>query len=284
MNVGTLELTDETRKKLKDGDIYGFELEGSDVTALFALSVNGKEADYEIKHVYYDSDGYTEELTGSAVWTTQFGPGKKKTVTVLYHCDYGTQGAPSGTGEFYYVLYTGAPWKGPIGEGRITIKPGPNFDWAQPILPRTMDMPPLTVYEDRLEWVFSDFEPSAPEFKEGVKYGIWNGSAIEIIVPRGKESLPEDMRASYVGPIGTTGNFTVSLLDAHPYGAVKPHFIAEIPPNTFLTLLERLGEWYYVNYDEPGDLDDGIKGWIRWVKNEEETNEQVFNIVEMKVY
>jgi hypothetical protein len=194
---------------------------------------------------------------------------------VLYHCDYGTQGAPFGCREFYYVLYTGAPWKDPIGEGRITVKPGPDFDWKQPILPRMMDMPPLAVYDDRLEWTFTDFEPSAPDTEKGVKYGIWRGSAIEIVVPRGGAASND------IEVIGVVRKERVYIYENHPddIGDSKNRQIGEVSPNGEITLLERRGSWYRIFYPVTGE-----SGWIRWVKNEEGTNEQVFNVIEIKSY
>jgi hypothetical protein len=264
--------------------VYGFELEGSDVSARFDVEVDGDHIKYEVGNVYYDSDGWTEELTGNAVWTTTFAPGEKKTVTVLYYCNYGTQGAPSGCGEFYYVLYTGAPWKGPIGEGRITVKPGDDFDWTMPILPRTMDMPPLSVYDDRLEWTFEDFEPAAPDYQEGVKIGIWNGSAIEIVVPRGKEVLPDNMKAGYEGPTGTIGDEAVNLYEEPQVIGIIRQGLEKIPENSLVTLLERRGKWYYVKYDETDGFSEGIKGWLRWHEYDDKTNEERYNIVEITVY
>ncbi|MCP4230401.1 MAG: hypothetical protein GY771_09690 [bacterium] len=274
LNVGTLELKSEARDKLDKGEIFGLGLEGSDVTARFGIEIDGESVPYDVTGIYYENDGSTEELTGSAVWTTNFAPGEKKMVECIYYCNYGTQGMVFGCREFYYVLYTGAPWKGPIGEGRITIRPGDDFDWAQPILPRTMDMPPLSVYEDRLEWTFTDFEPSAPNIEKGVKHGIWNGSAIEIVVPRG--AVSDDRVVN-----GVARKKRVYIYRDHPDDIEdnKNSQIGEISPNGEITLLERRGSWYRIFYPITGE-----NGWIRWVKNEEETNEQVFNIVEMKVY
>lgn len=281
LNVGTLELTDKAREKLEKDEFYGFGLglEGKDVTARFGLEIDGEAVSYEVTGIYYDTDGSTEELTGNAVWTAGFAPGERKTVTVSYYCDYGTEGMVFGCREFYYVLYTGAPWKGPIGEGRITIKPGDDFDWAQPILPRTMDMPPLSVYDDRLEWTFKDFEPSAPDTEKGVKYGIWNGSAIEIVVPR-SGVVADDTKI-----VGVARGKRVYIYENHPddIGDRKNRQIGEISPINEFTIFERRGSWYRVYYGKAMG-GDGLSGWIRWVKNEEETNEQVFNVVKIKSY
>ncbi len=281
LNVGTLELTPETADAPAGTDYYGEELTGDDVTARFGLRVGGSDAPYEVTDIFYDTDGDVSELTGNAVWTVDFAAGEAKTVECGYYCDYGTQSAPAGCREFFYVVYTGGDWKGPIGEGRITVQPCPHFDWERPILFRAVEMPPIQVYDDRLEWAFGDFEPTEPEYESYMSLG--DGSGIEIIVPW-PDALPEDEKAGYEGPTATIGDEDVLLYKELPGREGDPEVITEIPSDSWVTLLKRKGVWFYAKYNPTGAPDDSVEGWFPWYEYDPVSGKGTYTVTNISVF
>jgi|GEM_PF-1775178 len=281
LNVGTLDLTPETAELMAGTDIYGEELTADDVTAKFGLRVGGSDAPYEVTDIYYDTDGEASELTGNAVWTLGFAAGEAKTVECGYYCDYGTEHMPAGCREFFYVVYTGGAWKGPIGEGRITIRPCPHFDWERPALFRAVEMPPIDVYDDRIEWVFADFEPTEPEYESYTSLG--DGSGIEIVVPR-LGALTEEMAIEYEGPMANIGDEDVLLYEELPRREGDPIVVAEIPSDSLVTLLKRKGAWFYAKYNPTGAPDDGVEGWFPWYEYDPDSGEGTYTVANISVF
>lgn len=281
LNVGTLELTPETAEAIAGTDLYGEELKAGDVTAKFGLRVNGSDAPYEVTDIYYETDGDASELTGNTVWTLDFAASEAKTIECGYYCDYGTQTAPAGCREFFYVVYTGGHWKGPIGEGRITIRPCPHFDWEKPILFRAVEMPPMQVYDDRIEWAFADFEPTEPEYESYTNLG--DGSGIEIIVPW-PDALPEDKKSTYEGPTASIGDEDAVLYKELPSGEGDPEVIAEIPSDSWVTLLKRKGVWFYVKYNPTGAPDEGVEGWFPWYEYDPVSGKGTYKVANISVF
>ncbi|UCE27155.1 MAG: hypothetical protein JSW52_12545 [Candidatus Coatesbacteria bacterium] len=275
LNVGTLELTPETAGATAGTDFYGEELTADGVTAKFGLSVDGSDAPYELTDIYYDTDGEASELTANAVWAIGFAPGEAKTAECGYFCGYGSER------EFFYVVYTGGAWKGPIGEGRITIHPCRHFDWERPALFRAVEMPPIDVYDDRIEWVFADFEPTEPEYESYTSLG--DGSGIEIIIPW-PDALPEEMAAEYEGPIASIGDEDVLLYEELPRREGDPIVVTEIPSDSLVTLLKRKGAWFYAKYNPTGAPDDGVEGWFPWYKYDPVSGKDTYTIAYVSVF
>jgi hypothetical protein len=281
LNVGTLELTPETAEAITGTDFYGEELKADDVTAKFGLRVGGADAPYELTDIYYDTDGEASELTGNAVWTVDFAPGGTKTVECGYYCDYGTEHISAGCREFFYAVYTGGAWKGPIGEGKITIRPCPHFDWEQPVLFQAVEMPPMQVYDDRIEWAFADFEPTEPEYESYTNLG--DGSGIEIIVPR-PDALPDDEKSAYEGPTATIWNEDVLLYKEIPRREGDPEVITEIPSDSLITLLKRKGSWFYAKYNPTGAPGGSVEGWFPWYEHDPVSGKETYRVTNISVF
>jgi hypothetical protein len=281
LNVGTLELTPETAEVVAGTDYYGEELTADDVIAKFGLRVGGSDAPYEVTDIYYDIDGETSELTGNAVWTVDFAAGEVNTIECGYYCDYGTEYMPAGCREFFYVVYTGGAWKGPIGEGRITVRPCPHFDWERPILFRAVEMPPIEVYDDRLEWTFTDFEPTEPEYESYTSLG--DGSGIEIVVPW-PDALTEDTAAEYEGPTANIGDGDVFLYKELPRREGDPVVVTEIPSDSLVTLLKRKGVWFYAKYNPTGAPDEGVEGWFPWYEYDPVSGKGTYTVANISVF
>jgi hypothetical protein len=281
LNVGTLELTPETTEATAGTDVYGEELTANDVTARFGLRVDGSDAPYELTDIYYDTDGEVSELTGNAVWIVDFAPRETKTVECGYYCDYGTEYMSAGCREFFYVVYTGGAWKGPIGEGRITIHPCPHFEWEQPLLFQAVEMPPMQVYDDRIEWTFADFEPTEPEYESYTDLG--DGSGIEIIVPW-PDALPEDMKSVYEGPIATIGDEDVILYKEILRTEGDHEVVAEIPSGSLVTLLKRKGAWFYARYNPTGTPEEGVEGWFPWYEYDPVSGKETYGVTSISVF
>lgn len=281
LNVGTLELTPETAEAMAGTGSYGEELKADDVAAKFGLRVGGAEAPYELTDIYYDTDGETSELTGNAVWTVSFAAGETKTVECGYYCDYGTEHVSAGCREFFYVVYTGGAWKGPIGEGRITIHPCPHYDWEKPILPRSYEMPPMQVFDDRIEWTFADFEPTEPEYESYTD--LSDGSGIEIIVPW-PDALPEDKKSTYEGPTATIGDEDALLYKEIPRREGNHEITAEIPSGSVVTLLKRKSDWFLARYNPTGAPDEGVEGWFPWYEYDPASGEETYRVTSISVF
>jgi hypothetical protein len=281
LNVGTLELTPETAESMAETDYYGEELTADDVAAKFDLRVGGSDAPYELIDIYYDTDGEVTELTGRAVWTLGFAAGEAKTVECDYYCDYGTEHIAAGCHDFFYIVYTGGAWKGPIGEGRITVRPCPDFDWERPVLFEAVEMPPIQVYDDKLEWTFVDFEPSEPEYESYTSLG--DGSGIEIVIPW-PDMLPDEMAVEYEGPMADIGDEDVLLYEELPRREGDPIVVAEIPSDSLVTLLERKGAWFYAKYNPTGAPDDGVEGWFPWYEYDADSGEGTYTVANISVF
>jgi hypothetical protein len=281
LNVGTLELTPETAELMAGTDYYGEELTADDVAAKFDLRVEGSGASYEVTDIYYDTDGEVVELTGNAIWTLEFAAGDAKTVDCDYYCDYGTEHIAAGCHEFFYIVYTGGAWKGPIGEGRITVRPCPDFDWERPVLFEAVEMPPIDVYDDRLEWVFTDFEPNEPEYESYTSLG--DGSGIEIVIPW-PDMLPDEMAAEYEGPMANIGDEDVLLYKELPRREGDPVAVAKLPSDSSVTLLKRKGAWFYAKYNPTGALDGGVEGWFTWYKYDPVSGKDTYTIAYISVF
>jgi hypothetical protein len=275
LNVGTLQLTPEAAEIIHNPKEYEYtyDVTAEDVTSSFRVGVDGVTVDHELRDIYCDSDGFFDEVSGNAVWELAFEAGETKRLECSYDCYYGASYMPRGCREYFYIVYTGADWKGPIGQGVITIRPGEGFDWNRPLYARGVAMPPMRVDDDRVEWRFDDFEPVTPEVESYSDLG--DGSGVEVVVPF--------TRDSYAGEGPPPEGYGVIRGDAvedlplyrEPSDSAEPAdgwgFIAE---GNSAEIVERRGEWYRVK----GVYGDGTtaKGWTRWYEYDEGTGEERF--------
>jgi hypothetical protein len=275
LNVGTLQLTDEAAEIIHNPEEYNYtyDVTADQVTSSFRVEVDGDAVTYDLRDLYCDSDGFFDEVTANATWEVTFGAGEVKRVACSYSCYYGAAFMPSGCREYFYIVYTGGDWKGPIGRGVITIRPGEGFDWSRPLYARGVAMPPMRVYDDRIEWCFDDFEPVTPEIESYSDLGT--GSGVEVVVPV--------TRGAYAGEGAPPEGYGIVRGDAavdlplHRKPSVDseladgPGFIAE---GWSAEIRERRGEWYRVKY-EYGNAATA-EGWARWYEYDDEAGEEKF--------
>lgn len=97
-----------------------------------------------------------------AVWRVDFPAGRDVNVRVQYR----TFGADYyGSVDFYYILETGAGWRGPIGEGDIIFQfpYAANFEMVEPrdaSIAYSATTPPFVVDGNQLRWHFENLEPT----------------------------------------------------------------------------------------------------------------------------
>ncbi|TAH50818.1 MAG: hypothetical protein EYC68_13360 [Chloroflexota bacterium] len=99
-----------------------------------------------------------------AVWRVDFPAGRDVNLRVQYR----TIGVDNyGSVDFYYVLETGAGWRGPIGQGDIIFQfpyaanvdmVEPRADYIRALYPATT--PPFIVEGNALHWHFENLEPT----------------------------------------------------------------------------------------------------------------------------
>ena len=142
-------------------------------------------------------------------------------------------------------------------------------------------MPPIEVYDDRLEWVFTDFEPTEPEYESYTSLG--DGSGIEIIVPW-LGVLTEEMAADYEGPAANIGDEDVFLYKELPRREGDPVIIAEIPSDSLVTLLKREGAWFYAKYNPTGAPDDSVEGWFPWYEYDPVSGKETYKVANISVF
>jgi len=274
LNVGTLQLTAEAAERIHNPKEYGYtyDVTAEDVTSSFRVEVDGVPLAHELRDIYCDSDGSFDEVTGKTTWEVAFEAGETKRVACSYSSYYGASYMPRGCREYFYIVYTGAAWKGPIGRGVIAIKPGEDFDWTRPFYARGVAMPPMRVYDDRIEWRFEDFEPVTPELESYSDLGT--GSGVEVVVPITRDSYAgEGTPPEGYGVVrGEAGEADVPLFrkpSTDSERADGPGFIAE---GWSAEILARRGEWYRLKYAY-GD-GEVVEGWARWYEFDEETGEE----------
>lgn len=167
-------------------------------------------------HPTYD-DHYNYPLysahTLSASWPVHFNPHETKTVTCIYDYEL-TQDYGASTGRFAFPLYTGAFWAGTIGEGKIYVIPGDDFQWQDIRWVAGFHMPEVQeltdvkldvalrgysqkLYSHALLWSFTDFEPTKMDYGHLAFYPDIGSLGV---YPYGEsgEHLPESLIGSLI--------------------------------------------------------------------------------------
>lgn len=220
-----------------------------------------EEGENYIDRVNFDfvlrDDENDDELSSLdlATWRIHFNEGETKTIYIQYEAPYGMntemrslhdkwQREVSGTeisGPIHnlcqYILYTGASWKGTIGEGSISFYITPDVCWEDLIGPDgvgllhgSFDFPQggdygstpqeyfedidIVIEEDALVFEFSDYEPRLI-FNESGNIDTWHSTKLSLIVGlsggefkflSASSSLPDDQYGSYDGENLCDGN------------------------------------------------------------------------------
>lgn len=138
-----------------------------------------------------------------AVWPMQFPPGQDVHARVTYRIA-GIDGLTYNT--FFYILETGAGWRGPIGQGDIIVRfpyPADPQMWLKPpeaddALPAdgyyTGSTPPFSVQGNELRWRFTNLEPSG---HDNVRVSLLNPSLWQAILDaqQAVKQRPDDAKA-----------------------------------------------------------------------------------------
>jgi len=227
------------------------------LSADFAVTVDGTNTAYRL----------TEGVAGYAAfatWDVHFDGGAAPRVVCRYVEPYAWSGVNCDY-RVYYALFTGATWKGPIGRGVITVRPGDDFDWSQPLYYLSAGTPPARDEGARLVWEFKDLEPPyAAEAELGPDpyyYGSalrWAGLCVGFIDP-------ERSPGPTTGMVGSDGlNFRTAPDPSAANIAEQP----TLAKGDRVTVLERRGEWYRVK------TEGGVEGWVRWRYVDPDTGRQ----------
>lgn len=246
----------------------------------------------------YDSWGnqplYPAQML-SASWTVPFAPHESKTVTCIYRYFY-TQDYNQSTERFAYPLFTGATWAGNIGEGKIYVIPGEDFNWEDIRWVAGIYMPEVEelsyaqlnvalpgyhqkTYSHALLWSFTDFEPKPMSLGHLAFYPDVGSLGVYFMGDEAEEDYIGSLIYLYVS----------SFYQPTVYTGIKPSGITlrQEPKETanlvavkekikFLEQVDSIetkGNWMKVSYtDYAGEYDRELSPFIGWV-NLNEKNE-----------
>jgi hypothetical protein len=266
--------------------------EDVDVKADFRVTVGGRDTPvtYEI-NAHENEEAY--DFGGFAKWPVPFDAGARRRVICNYVTTYA--GFDFNITGVEYAVFTGAPWKGPIGRGRIVVKPGAGFDWTAPVGYLTRGMPPGRDDGDALTWEFENLEPvtttpadrpaaNVPSrFEDNgyssvlVLFPVYENNAADVYVypPLPRPAVP-----------GAPAVVSVKSLNLRTGPGEDNERVATRPPlqqGEGLAVQERRGEWYRVVAFAKGGAasgqtsagpDDVVDGWVRWRCVDPETGEE----------
>ncbi|MCP4230646.1 MAG: SH3 domain-containing protein [bacterium] len=247
-------------KKYPDVDWYYSEtdlrLSEDEVTTDFKVGLDDSSVDYSLVELRPSG---ASTMRGYASWPVNFAAGEERVVECSYTSDYGGGGGMLLYYDFDYFLYTGSSWKGSIGYGTITVRPGSGFrdGWrSRFLLYESGDLPPAADYSDRVVWEFTDFEPSGSENNPTSSINVYliRESVIEdgyLGSGMGIEEGPGDP-----GRIIAAGGINFRTEPDNTSARVPGHeFLPEGEP---VAVLERDGDWYRIR------TNGGFEGWVRW--------------------
>jgi hypothetical protein len=217
------------------------------LSADFAVAVDGEDTNY----LFAKGVGGYAAL---ATWDVRFEGGASRRVVCSYADPYASTGV---TYDYraYYALFTGATWKGPIGRGVITVRPGDDFDWSLPLYYLSAGTPPARDEGEKVVWEFEELEPPFAAAADvgpdpnHYKYVLW---AAGICV-----GFPDT--ETYPGP--AAGRVTADGLNFRTKADPAAANVAARPTLEKweeVKLIERRGEWYRL------ETKDGAEGWARW--------------------
>jgi hypothetical protein len=137
--------------------------------------------------------GFEDESVPWAAFDVTFPPGEDVLISVAYDLD-GTGYEGETNTRFYYILSTGAGWKGSIGSGEIILRLPYDANPQNVILSEYQDAPEFSGRD--VIWSFSELEPTTGD-----------NLAFEIVKPQVWDSILAGLKA-----VGRNGN------DGQAYG------------------------------------------------------------------
>ena len=269
----TPELCNPLKGTPLEANPYKFVTFGADdVDVDIDLTLDGKPVDaaFDIRGFGIE-EGYL--LNGVARIPAPFDAGQNRRVTC--HCK--TTYNPGQIFDWVeYILATAAAWKGPIGRGRLTLKPGAGAAWSAPLIYEAHALPPPRDAGNEIVWEFKDFEPitgtpgaegaaknfghhNAAEYdSENYALGYDKYSNVVATIPRVAEVSGADFPAAFARrsegiafpPVpGSPAAVTAEALNLRTAPDAKADKVKDRPPlkkGEGIILLERRGEWFRV--------------------------------------
>lgn len=264
-----------------DAEAY-LPLDGSSLKTTLAVAVDDQPAAVEIRNATAVAMYSYHDIVATAVWTLDFAAGGTRRVHCRYRNDYTRH---QGTSSVLYTILTGATWRGPIGYGKIVVKPGPGFEhWDGGLFYLTLGMPAPRDDGAAVIWEFRDLEPPAnggtripecdylhmhQEELAGFKAGILVGFTPKDYAHVEGYGYPAEEKGVPAWALVDNLNFREAPAVDAPRIAAKPAFKNGDP---FL-IVGRRGDWYRVRHIAGGNsggqgmsrVPGGIlEGWVRW--------------------
>jgi hypothetical protein len=211
-------------KMRNDGDSETFET-GFPVGAYknmdaFSIEIDGKRVDFDIVDRAAASPEGKEAPPGGRdqhpdwwyVWSGTYPARTVSTHVVKYTVDLRRGGVAKRNGAAGYVLHTGAGWKGTIGRAVVTLRTGEGLtlDHLERYAPKKLG----TRHADRIEWTWTDLEPTKDDDLLVLYFDKPLTEQIAAVREGAKTSWSERTRlARYLGE-ATERQFRAKLTDA----------------------------------------------------------------------
>jgi len=133
------------------------QLDGASLTTNLTVTVDDRPAAIDIRNAVAVAEYSYRDITATATWPVDFDAGATRRVRCRYRNDYTRH---QGTDSVIYTILTGATWRGPIGYGKLVVRPAPGFKhWDGGLFFITQGMPAPTAAADTVVWEFRDLEP-----------------------------------------------------------------------------------------------------------------------------
>ncbi len=240
---------------------YGYyEVTAADLFTDFSVFIDEKEVKCTFEKKYTDDMHHEASIRALAVWSVDFKPGATRHVICKYTSTYGRASGEIGP-YVRYLLFTGATWHGPIGYGRITVRPAEGFDWSVPLCYEQIGIPPAQDKGDSIVWEFKEVEPRTDSSAMGLysdSISIYYARKAGI---RKQEHAPDFKEIGFEGRGGVPARILVDNVNfrmAPDSSADKLCRKAFFKKDDLVMVQERKTDWYRVK-----DF-DGNEGWVRW--------------------
>jgi hypothetical protein len=262
-------------------------VDAESVHANFEVTVDGESVPLNLQDVIMEAEYSSRTITAMATWSVAFDGGGKRRVHCTYRSDYSDH---QGTKSILYCLLTGATWRGPIGYGKLVVRPGATFEhWDGALFFLTKGMPPPAVGDDALVWEFRDLEPPSPtrsklpecdylSLYEDTLTAVGAGFLVGFTPPEkvhagGRGSgLPDD-----VGVAGWTIVDNLGLREAPRPDADRVTAKPVFDRGDGFIIVGRSGDWYRVRHLAPATASapqSVLEGWARWRYVDPESDEE----------
>jgi len=242
-----------------------YRVSAKELSTDFAVTVDSVKVECVFEKDY-EFDEHINNFPAMAVWSVAFKAGTKRCVVCTYTDTYGRVGGEIGP-RVNYALFTGATWRGPIGFGKITVRPGDDFDWSVPLFYKGEGVPPAHDEGNSIVWEFKELEPVVGSWgavdgelekyvpNAAIQVRFAKRSTMETGVEEGRGYMP-----GLEGPGAPAKILTnyINFRSAPNPDAPKAAGKETLMKDEYVNLFERQGDWYRVK------TVDRYEGWVRW--------------------